>query len=237
MNDLELDAGHGGADPGALGATGLQEKDLTLKLVKKVGALLAAQGFGVGYTRTTDVFVSLSGRVDLANNGKYSDFLSIHINSAASAAATGTEVFCYGLGGDAERLAKALLIPLVAAVGRANRGVKTAGFAVLHGTYMPAALIEVLFINNPTEEALLKSDAFLDKVALSIAVGYCNYKGKPYKTAAPVVPAQPATADLSKKLEAATLEADGYRLQNANLVKQVTGLTDKLTAVKNVVNS
>lgn len=185
--DLELNAGHGGKDPGAIGPTGLHEADVTLKLVMKAGPLIAAQGFSVGYTRTSDVFVELDDIAAAANNKGARDFLSIHINSA-SAAATGTETFCYSRGGSGEKMAAAVQAALVDAIGRADRGVKTANFAVLRETNMPAALAEIVFISNPNEEALLKDDAFLNKVARAIAVGYCNYKGKAYQD-----PQQPAT--------------------------------------------
>lgn len=249
MIDLELDAGHGGADPGAVGPTGLKEKDVALKVVKKVGPLLVAQGFTVGYTRTTDVAVGLSTRADLANKKPARDYLSIHVNSATSAAATGTEVFSYSTGGAGEKLAANILKPLVVAVGKANRGTKTANFAVLHQTVMPAALAEIAFISNPAEEALLKSDAFLDKVALSIAVGYCTYRGKTYKTAAPVVvkpvvttPAAPTQAtgyilDLTNKLDAAQAEANKYKLEGVSMAQKLEAANNKLTAIKHLANT
>jgi N-acetylmuramoyl-L-alanine amidase len=182
--DLTLDAGHGGKDPGAVGPTGLHEADVTLKLVKKAGTLIAAQGYSVNYTRTSDVFVELDDRAAIANNAGAKDFLSIHINSA-SALATGTETYCYSRGGSGEKMATAIQASLVAAIGKANRGVKTANFAVIRETNMPAALAEIVFISNPAEEALLKDDAFLDKVAQAIAKGYCNYKGKAYSNPQP----------------------------------------------------
>ena len=248
MIDLILNAGHGGIDPGAIGPTKLQEKDVVLKVVKKVGALLKAQGFSIGYTRTTDIAQGLDLIADIANKAKATEFISIHANSASAPAATGTEVFSYKAGGTAAKLAADLLKPLVAAVGKANRGIKTANFAVLRETNMAAALVEIAFISNPAEEALLKGDAFLDRVALAIAVGYCTYKGKMYKSttvikpAAVVTPAAPTAAtgyviDLTKKLEAAQDEVVAGKLREAALVVKLEGANNKLTAIKHLANT
>lgn len=185
MLDLMIDAGHGGKDPGAVGPTVLQEKDITLKLAPKVGNLLTAQGVKIGYTRTTDVFVELDDRAAMANNAEARYFLSIHINSAGSAAVTGTETFAYAAGAQGEKLAKAIQSNLVANIKLPDRGVKFANFAVLRETNMPAALTEVCFICNPTEEALLKDDAFLDKAALGIAKGVVSFLGLAWKDSDP----------------------------------------------------
>lgn len=183
--DVMIDGGHGGKDPGAVGPTGLQEKDVTLKLAAKVGNLLTAQGAKIGYTRTTDVYVELSDRAALANKAGARCFLSIHINSAASATATGTETYAYTTGGQGEKLARAIQSNLVANIRLPDRGVKYKNLAVLRETSMPAALTEVCFICNPSEEALLKDDAFLDKAALGIAKGTSSFLGITWKDSAP----------------------------------------------------
>lgn len=193
MAKLTIDAGHGGYDPGAVGPTGLQEKDVVLTLALKVGNKLTAQGVSVNYTRTDDTFVELSDRAAISNNAGDENFLSIHINSADSAAATGTETYCYSTGGNGEALATAVLNQLVPALGLYNRGVKTANFAVLRQTHAPASLVEVCFISNPNEEAFLKDDGNLDTVATAIAKGVCDYLGVSYSEAT-AAPAQTSTA-------------------------------------------
>ncbi|RCX20863.1 N-acetylmuramoyl-L-alanine amidase [Anaerobacterium chartisolvens] len=181
MLDIMIDAGHGGSDPGAVGPTSLKEKDITLKLANKAGALLKQQGISIAHTRTTDVFVGLSDRAVIANSAAAKYFLSIHINSSGSSASTGTETYALAAGGEGEKLAKAMQQSLVKSIGLTDRGVKFANFAVLRETKMPAALVEVCFINNPNEEALLRNEAFLDKAALGIAKGAAAFLGISWK--------------------------------------------------------
>ncbi len=177
MIDLTIDAGHGGKDSGAVGTTGVKEKDITLKLALKVGKILSSRGVSVNYTRTDDSSVELSQRAAIANNSKARFFLSIHINSASSPTANGTETYAFSAGGQGEKLAAAVQKNLVAAIGLTNRGVKFANFAVLRETVMPAALTEVNFICNPKEEAMLKDEAFLDKTATGISKGVVEFLG------------------------------------------------------------
>lgn len=193
---LIIDAGHGGTDPGAVGPTGLKEKDITLKLAAKVGDILKNQGVSIGQTRTTDVFVELDDRAAIANNANAEYFLSIHINSAGSPAATGTETYAYKAGGTGEKLAAAIQQRLVAAIGLPNRGVKFANFAVLRETNMPASLVEVCFICNPAEEAMLKQEAFLNKVAKAISLGFLDFIDQAYQEPQKEEPIQTGTSIL-----------------------------------------
>ncbi len=92
-----LDAGHGGKDPGAVGKIS-KEKDLNLSLVLEVGKLLNEQypDVKVVYTRSTDVFIPLQTRADIANKNNADLFISIHTNSAESKAPSGVETFILG---------------------------------------------------------------------------------------------------------------------------------------------
>ncbi|MCR8641995.1 N-acetylmuramoyl-L-alanine amidase [Paenibacillus sp. N1-5-1-14] len=189
MVDFTIDAGHGGYDPGANGPTGLTESATTLKLALKVGSLLTANGVSVNYTRTTDTFVGLSERANYANNTGANYFLSIHLNSAG-ATATGTETYAFDPGGSDERLASFVQSNLVSAIGLPNRGVKFANFAVLRETNMAAVLTEVCFISNPSEESLLKTDAFLTKAATGIAKGVVAFLGRTWNGGGTTPPAK-----------------------------------------------
>ncbi|SHK59557.1 N-acetylmuramoyl-L-alanine amidase [Clostridium cavendishii DSM 21758] len=180
MSDVVLDAGHGGKDPGAIGPTGIQEKECTLYIAKKCEEILKSQGITVKQTRMDDSYVGLSERAQIANSEGAKHFISIHINSADITAANGTEVYALAPGGEGEKLAGSALKYLVEDINLTNRGVKFANFAVLRETDMPAILVEVLFLSNPKEENLLKSDSFKDRIALNIAKGYLDYIGKPY---------------------------------------------------------
>lgn len=165
---IVIDPGHGGKDPGAVGPSGLQEKDVVLKVALKVRDLLESYGYTVIMTRTTDVYLSLQERCDIANNNDADLFISIHNNSFSDPSANGTETFSYLPNDEGGQVAKVMQSKLIAALGLRNRGHKTADFYVLRNTKMPAVLTELAFISNPKEEALLKTDEFQTKSAKAI---------------------------------------------------------------------
>lgn len=90
---IVLDAGHGGEDPGAIGSTGLKEKDVVLAIAKILKKQLEEQGYRVGLTRTGDYFVSLADRVKRARVLKADLFISIHADAFHKPTARGTSVF------------------------------------------------------------------------------------------------------------------------------------------------
>jgi N-acetylmuramoyl-L-alanine amidase len=178
-----LDAGHGGKDPGASGAT-LKEKDVNLAIVLKAGELLTQKGIKVEYTRKDDTYLTLDERSTMANLYNAALFVSVHNNANISPVPSGTETYCYYplenpqlyLQKDERyNLALNLQQALVAKLGRYDRGVKQANFAVLRNTMMPSALIEMAFISNPIEEELLKQQQFRDLGAQAIADGIEAY--------------------------------------------------------------
>jgi len=93
IQKIVIDAGHGGADPGALGRTGLREKDVNLDIAKKLAAILREDGLEVVLTRSTDRFISLSGRVSIANGSNADLFVSIHSNASRTKSLNGFEVY------------------------------------------------------------------------------------------------------------------------------------------------
>ncbi|MFH1288380.1 MAG: N-acetylmuramoyl-L-alanine amidase [bacterium] len=89
-----LDPGHGGIDPGAIGPTGLKEKDVVLDIALKTKKLLTRKlGIKVILTREKDVFVPLRKRAAIANNAKADLFISMHINASRRSYASGIEVY------------------------------------------------------------------------------------------------------------------------------------------------
>ncbi len=91
---IVVDPGHGGKDPGAIGPSGLKEKDVTLRLAKKVAAHLRKElGAEVILTRDRDVFVPLEQRTAIANAQKADLFISIHTNAAPSSRLRGIETY------------------------------------------------------------------------------------------------------------------------------------------------
>jgi N-acetylmuramoyl-L-alanine amidase len=83
MDVIVIDPGHGGKDPGTVGVTGVREKDITLNVARKLGKLIERQmkDVKVVHTRTTDEFVELYRRGQLANELGGKLFVSIHCNS------------------------------------------------------------------------------------------------------------------------------------------------------------
>lgn len=99
---IVVDAGHGGVDPGMSGPIGARhkvyEKDITLAVSLKLGAVLKARGVNVVYTRTTDTLINLYGRGPIANQAHAALFISVHVNAANvkwtdAAAARGFETY------------------------------------------------------------------------------------------------------------------------------------------------
>jgi N-acetylmuramoyl-L-alanine amidase len=97
FDTVVIDAGHGGDDVGARGASGIEEKQLVLAVAKELAARLRAAGLQVVMTRRTDVFVPLEERTARANDARGDLFLSIHANASADAKVTGTETYFLAL--------------------------------------------------------------------------------------------------------------------------------------------
>ena len=87
-----LDAGHGGHDTGCRGG-GMNEKDIALDVTKRVRDILTEMGYRVIMTRSTDVFLELPSRSDVANRNGADIFVSIHVNDAQNTSASGTETY------------------------------------------------------------------------------------------------------------------------------------------------
>lgn len=171
-----IDAGHGGKDPGAVGLRA-KEKDIVLSVAMQLGQALTARGFAVCYSRTNDVRILVGERARMANKAKAAAFVSIHCNAAANKAATGTETFAYSKASKGYQLACSLQNNMVQNVKLSDRGTRTANFAVLRETAMPAALVELGFLSNPIEEKFLLDSQWQQYAAAAIAEGIVQYFG------------------------------------------------------------
>ena len=176
-----VDAGHGGFDPGAVG-NGVTEQAVNLNVAKELARLLAEGGYEVMQYRTTrdenvlsNKNADLSSRANMANNWGADYFISIHTNSALNPSANGFEAYVYRLGGSAEALAQSIVSQVVAQLGSKDNGVRQANFAVLRRTRMPATLLELGYLTNPTEALNLNSPAWQKAVARAIYDGIRNY--------------------------------------------------------------
>lgn len=171
-----IDPGHGGRDPGALGPSGTKEKDIALLVALRLKQLLKDRD-SIILTRSGDEYVSLGERCRIANTGKADLFVSIHCNSAEVSTANGVETFHHPTSRKGIELARYIQPKLVAHTGLRDRTVKYANYQVLRDTVMPAVLVELAFINNPTEEVLLNDRVFRAKCAVAIASGIRAYQG------------------------------------------------------------
>ena len=174
---LVVDAGHGGNAQGAAGRRSL-EKDINLKVARRVCKRIRkkCKGVEVIQTRPDDEFVTLDDRAGMANFFGADLFISIHSNSARGWA-EGTETFIHpsARGSRSERMAR-LIEQEYVKHGRKSRGVKTANFAVLRGTRMPAVLTELGFISNRREERFMKSRKGQKRLARSISDAFVRYR-------------------------------------------------------------
>ncbi|HIJ79656.1 MAG: N-acetylmuramoyl-L-alanine amidase [Desulfobulbaceae bacterium] len=105
---IVIDPGHGGKDPGTCSAGGLKEKDIVLKVARKVAAKLKdSLGCDVVLTRNSDIFIPLEERTAIANSKEGDLFLSIHVNAAPQSEVRGIETYVLDLASnkDAMRLA------------------------------------------------------------------------------------------------------------------------------------
>jgi len=170
---IVVDAGHGGKDNGATGVTGYREKQFNLNVANRVVELLKQNPkFQVVATRTTDVFLELKERVEIANNLEADLFLSIHANSFKPQA-RGTETFYYNK--YSENFARVVHRHLLEATNFPDRKVQVSGFYVIKHTKMPAVLTETGFLSNSIENAELTSPEFQEKVAQALADAINEY--------------------------------------------------------------
>lgn len=183
-----LDPGHGGPEPGAVGAGGLAEKDVNLDVALRLQPLLEKLGARVTLTRSGDTRAlpgdraaflpegdlpraDLEWRARLANDQQVDVFLSIHSNSGTGNM-SGTETY-YSSGnlnaGRSQALARAVQAEVVRALGRRDRGVREAIYYVVRYADAPAALAELAFLSHPEEGRLLAAAAFRQQAAQALA--------------------------------------------------------------------
>jgi N-acetylmuramoyl-L-alanine amidase len=196
-----IDAGHGGKDSGAVNAYNT-EKAYNLRVAQELKTLLTAKGFKCVMTRSSDIYLTLQERVELANALKESAiFISIHFN-AGGRAARGVETFTlspqgvahYGQGvkstdfqarngnlNDSANVALATAVhsQVIRNIGKENtfdRGIKRARYSVLTGVKHPAILVEGGFMSHPYEARLIENPKYLSAVARGISDAVTLYQ-------------------------------------------------------------
>lgn len=179
---IYLDGGHGGKDPGASG-NGINEKDITLKLVKKIEEILKENytNVEVMQTRTSDVYLSLDQRTDKANKWGADYFLSCHVNASTSASANGFDSHIYT---DVDSKTKSFqnvmheeIVKKIKPFGITDRGKKQSNFHVLRESHMTAILTENLFISNKADSDRLKRSDYIQATAEGHVIGLEKFIG------------------------------------------------------------
>ncbi|MGL4820942.1 MAG: N-acetylmuramoyl-L-alanine amidase, partial [Bacilli bacterium] len=191
---IVIDPGHGGTDPGAVGLNKLQEKSVVLDVGKRMQKYFAKTPYNIKLTRETDIYLSLQQRVSFAANNKADLFISLHAN-AANGAASGIETYYYNSNSgraltdgpdtqainpfpnESRELATFIQNRLIQAMKLPNRGVKHGNFHVIRENQMPAVLVELGFIDNKTDNALLASSTQRENYAKAIYWGTLDYLG------------------------------------------------------------
>lgn len=184
---IVIDAGHGGSDPGAIASSGVQEKNVTLPIAMYLKADLEAKGAKVLMTRTTDKDVygpnasgpnELQARVDVANKNNADAFVSIHINSFTNPSVGGIAAYYYQKTSYDSRLASRIQNQIAGESGfGGDRGIQPGDLYVLRRSSMPATLVELGFISNPTEARLLTQQSVQQDFARRICDGLVAYFG------------------------------------------------------------
>lgn len=194
LRTITLDAGHGGNDRGASGKFS-KEKDITLKLTRRVADILTACNYRVHLTRSKDVTLTLKERTARQRAAGSDLFVSIHVNASPNKSAAGIETYCLTPADAPSTVGKFLLQKnpanrfdvnnfalacrlqhfMVKKTGAVNRGVRRARFAVLRDIAAPGVLIEIGFISNAAEEKLLNNPFYMENLARGIAAGIVSY--------------------------------------------------------------
>jgi N-acetylmuramoyl-L-alanine amidase len=174
-----LNPGHapgGHPDPGAVNEeTGLRECDVALAVGKSAASYLNAAGVETELLQSD----SLEEICEAANTSDADIFVSIHCNAAEAEAANGTETWACAGSYRGSMLARCIQNQIVNALDTTDRGVKIAtpgvnGLYVLTNTDIPAVLVELAFITNPGDEAILAHDQ--DALARAVARGITDYE-------------------------------------------------------------
>lgn len=173
-NIVVLDPGHGGPAPGAH-YFNTYEKNINFKILYEIGKDFFNSNpseLKVYYTRESDVDVSLSDRAAFAEKVGADLFISLHMNANTKKTVYGTEIYYSNsnnkknsAGLSSEMLAKLFVNNLSSSLGTLNRGTRAAKYTVVHKNTVPAVLIELGFMSNANDFAMISDPSFQYKAA------------------------------------------------------------------------
>lgn len=172
---LVVDAGHGGNDAGASYGT-LKEKDLNLRVAKRLGELSSAYNIEVHLTRTNDEDVSLTKRAEMTNQLKADDFISVHVNDGKSTNGHYLAIDARGKKAKGSTMLSNAVMNQLTTLDAGKPGGKTYSvrtdlhLAVLKSN-AASVLIELGDINNESDMARLTNASQLDELCNAILTG------------------------------------------------------------------
>ncbi|HTP13514.1 MAG TPA: N-acetylmuramoyl-L-alanine amidase [Bacteroidota bacterium] len=177
---IALDAGHGGDNEGALGATGVLEKDVTLNIARHLQDSLRSRGATVVMTREGDFSVGQPERADKVLSSGARVLVSIHCNSTGETAdpllVQGTSTYYRHIG---FRPLATIMYDHMVALGLQQFGVTGSfNFALNAPTQLPNVLVETAFLSNPEDEMLLLDDGFRKRIAGAVTDGLVEFVRK-----------------------------------------------------------
>ena len=188
---IVLDAGHGGLDSGAVGKSGLLEKDVNLSVVKKLASMLKMSGFEVVLTRNEDISIydpgvegirnqklsDMDNRLEIVQKYPDSIFLCIHQNNYTDPQYFGGQMFYNNNNPNNRTLAQIMQNRFAILQPGNDREIKLSGeeLFLLKSNPNPSLLIECGFLSNPKEEALLATDEYRQQTAFTIYCGLIEF--------------------------------------------------------------
>jgi len=186
-----IDAGHGGEDCGAVGVTGVYEKDLNYDISFQLGKLFTDAGYAVVYTRTSDKLLyteaenikgirkisDLKNRCKIAAEYPNALFISIHMNSYSNPKYSGLQVYYSTENEDSKVLASAIQRNVKERLqADNNRKIKSGeGIYILENVENTAVLVECGFLTNHEECKKLSEKEYQKSLSFSIFCGIIEY--------------------------------------------------------------
>lgn len=170
---IALDAGHGGVEKGAVGPTGICEKDINLAIVKNLKTELESAGAKVILTRDEDVTTHIYARPEIAKQNNALVLLSIHCNALPDGQNPYEKCGCgtYYYQAQAKPLAEAIQSALIEKMGLKDDGVNKGNFVLTRPANPISVLVECAYMINPTEYEMLIDANYQKELAKAIKKG------------------------------------------------------------------
>lgn len=188
---IVIDAGHGGLDSGAVGVTGVLEKNINLSIVLALRDMFEMSGFEVVLTRSEDISIhdpdvtgirnqklsDMENRLEIIKSYPDSIFLCVHQNNFTDPNYFGGQMFYNNNNSDNRTLAQIMQNKFAGLQPNNDREIKLCGdeLYLLKSNTNPSLMIECGFLSNPEEEANLATWEYQQKVAFTIYSGVMEY--------------------------------------------------------------